>query len=319
MSRILVSIVIPVRDEEATINELFESIARQSYKPDEVVIVDGGSNDGTVRIIEGLAGTQPFTVRLVRTDNATPGRGRNLGIEAAANEWIALTDAGIRLEDNWLELLVRASERADLVLGNYSPVTDTFFTKCAAFAYVPPTNGSGIRGRFIASSMIKKSVWKAVGGFPDLRAAEDLIFIEKVEKAGFRVVQAPDAKVHWQLRPDLTSTFRKFALYSKHNVLAGRQWDWHYGLLRQYLLLLPFLLLTIFHSYWWLAAVLVWLSLRSLKRVTGHINEFGATTVLNPIVLFCVGSLLLTIDAATFLGWVQARISGERYFDQNNR
>ncbi len=301
--------MIPVRNEAATVPTLIESIARQSYRPDEVVFVDGGSSDETVLVIQALAADSPVPINLVRTDGATPGRGRNLGIEAARNEWIALTDAGILLEDDWLEQLVIASENADLVLGNYMPVTDTFFTRCAAYVYVPPQTVGGIRGRFIASSLLKKSIWRAAGGFPDLRAAEDLIFIERVEAAGFRIAFAPDAMVHWQLRPDLASTFRKFVLYSKHNVLAGRQWDWHYGLLRQYLFLVPFILSAIVHSFWWLAAIPAWLFLRTLKRVSGHMKEFGALAVFNPIVLAFVAGLLLTIDAATFLGWAQAKLS----------
>ena len=54
-----------------------------------------------------------------------------------------------------------------------------------------------------------------------------------IAERGFRIGWAPKAMVHWQLRPNLKETFRKFVLYSKHNVLAGRQRYWHYGIVRQ--------------------------------------------------------------------------------------
>jgi glycosyltransferase involved in cell wall biosynthesis len=317
MQNAKISLVIPVRDEAMTIEALFESIARQTLAPDEVIIVDGGSTDATVEILERqrLPATE---IRVIRTDGATPGRGRNLGIEAARNEWIALTDAGIKLADDWLEQLwKKAGDPAcGLVQGNYSPVTDTYFTKCAAVVYVPSFRQGNVRGPFIASSLVRKGAWADAGGFPDLRAAEDLIFLENIGKTRFSTETAPAAMIRWQLRPDLGSTFRKFVLYSKHNVLAGRHWDWHYGLLRQYALLLPFILLAVFHSVWWLAALPLWLLLRSLRRTLPHAEEYGRAWVLNPLNIAAIAGILLVVDAATFTGWVRAaatpKASGER-------
>ena len=305
-----ISLVIPVRDEAATIATLFESIGRQTLAPDEVVIVDGGSTDGTPELITRQV-LRRSEVRLIRTDGASPGKGRNLGIKAARNEWIALTDAGISLEDDWLEQLAAAAADADYVQGDVIPITTTFFTKCAAMAYVPAAFNGAVRGRFIASSMIRKEAWAAVGGFPDLRAAEDLIFIENLKTAGFRFADAPMAVVHWQLRPDIASTFRRFMLYSKHNVWAGRQWDWHYGILRQYALLVPVLAAAALHSLWWLVLLPLWLAARTAKRVLPFRSEFGLAWILNPFAFAFTAFLLLVLDLATFAGWIQAAINGK--------
>ncbi|MEP6847959.1 MAG: glycosyltransferase, partial [Acidobacteriota bacterium] len=261
MNKPQVSLVIPIRNEEASIERLIDSIARQTLAPDEIVLVDGGSTDRTVEIVERIAaGDARF--RLIRTDGATPGKGRNIGIEAASFEVIALTDAGIMLEDDWLEILVASlapsatspgfeggnGPDADIVYGNVDPVIDNLFEKCAAIAFVAEKKAKVIRMEFIASCLFKKQVWRKVGGFPDLRAAEDLMFMEAVEAAGFRASIAPDAMVHWQLQPDVLSTLQKFILYSKHNVWAGRQWDWHYGIVRLYVALVPFVVLAAVHS-----------------------------------------------------------------------
>src|ERR1051326_7758598 len=73
--------------------------------------------------------------------SAPAGRGRNLGAAAAKFDWLAFTDAGIRLDRDWLEELITRAEQdktIDVVYGAWEPVTDTFFKKCAAIAYVPP-------------------------------------------------------------------------------------------------------------------------------------------------------------------------------------
>lgn len=302
-----ISLIIPVRDEAASCAELVASINRQTYAPAEIIIVDGGSTDGTADLARNLTGSDA-RYRIIEAGVASPGRGRNVGAEAARGDWLAFTDAGIKLSNDWLEKLVEAAQTAnqpDIIYGNYAPVTRTFFEKCAAFAYVPG-QGAGIRGKFIASSLYKKEVWEKVGGFPDLRAAEDLMFMEAAEKNGFQSANAPAAMVFWSLRPDLFSTFRKFALYSKYNVWAGRQWDWHYGILRQYAVVAPFAVLAVLHSAWWWLVIPLWLAARAVKRMLPHRSEFGAATIFNPLYLLGVMFLIVTIDAATFLGWAQA-------------
>jgi glycosyltransferase involved in cell wall biosynthesis len=303
-----ISLVIPVRNEASTIESLIESIARQTVQPDEVVLVDGGSTDSTVEIIERIA-ARDQKIKLIRTSGATPGKGRNIGIDAAKNEWIALTDAGIILKETWLAELACNSVEADIVYGNYAPDVRGLFDRCAALTYVAAQKPLGIRGKFIASSLLKKEVWERVGGFPDLRAAEDLAFMEAVVRDSFREAFAPNALVHWRLRPDFRSTLQKFVLYSKHNVWAGREWDWHYGILRQYFLLLPFVALTLLHSWWWLLGVPVWLLARTTVRILRHRHEYGFAPLFNPLIFFGVAGLVLTIDVATYLGWAKAKLS----------
>jgi glycosyltransferase involved in cell wall biosynthesis len=306
-----VSLVIPVKNESDSLAELLTSIAEQTFEPDEILLVDGGSTDNTVELAEQIAAERP-RIKFFKTLEASPGKGRNIGIENAKNEWIALTDAGIKLETDWLENLVKASENspgAALIYGNFFPVTGSLFEKCAAIAYVPALRENSIRGRSVASMMLKKKVWETIGGFPDRRAAEDLMFMEAAEKKGFQSAFAPSAVIYWQLRPDLASTFRKFILYSKHNVWAGRTWDWHYGVAKQYALVLPFIVLAVAHSSWWLLTIPVWLAARTAKRILHHRHEFGLGTLFNPLVFGLVALLVLTIDFATFIGWGQAILS----------
>src|SRR3954470_23285897 len=104
------TLVIPVMNEEASLPRLLDSIRHQTLVPAEIIFVDAASADGTQEIIRKAAEMEG-RIRLLVEPGATPGRGRNAGIAAAAHDWIALTDAGIELAPNWLGELVTAAER----------------------------------------------------------------------------------------------------------------------------------------------------------------------------------------------------------------
>lgn len=303
-----VSLVIPVFNEGQSIKELIDSIRAQSFQPAEVILVDGGSTDDTIEQIRQLTAKDQY-FQVVEAGRAMPGKGRNIGAAKASFEWIAFTDAGIKLQQDWLENLIKkAAEnpQASIIYGNYAPLVNTFFEKCATITYVSPALPGKIRGKFIASSLVKKTAWKETGGFPDWRAAEDLVFMEKAEQLGFKTAEAPEAMVCWQLRPDLRSTYQRFELYSKYNVWAGRQAFWHYGVARQYAFLLLPLLLGIFHSGYWFLLIPAWMLARTAKRILLHRHEFGWKPLFNPALFFMVTLITWVIDAATFSGWLKA-------------
>lgn len=303
-----------MKNESGSLAELIKSIEEQTFQPTEVVLVDGGSTDNTIKIAEQFA-EKNSKIKLIKQNEASPGKGRNIGIENAQNEWIALTDAGIKLEKTWLENLVKTandSPEAEIVYGNFSPIQDSLFVKCATISYVPVLRKDSIRGKSVASMLLKKKVWEMVGGFPDLRAAEDLMFMESVEEQGFKSAFAPKAQIFWELRPNFVGTFQKFSLYSKHNIWAGRAWAWHYGIVRKYLMVFPFIVLAIFHSWWWLLGVPAWLAARTAKRILAHRFEFGLKSLFNPLIFGGVALLVLTIDAATFVGWAEAILNKNR-------
>lgn len=306
-----VSLIIPIRDEAKSLRVLIESIKEQTRTPDEIILVDGGSTDQTVELARQLI-LDDSRFRIIEAGDATPGRGRNVGFEAASYDWIALTDAGIKLETVWLERLIAVVEHdatVDVVYGNYEPVVDSLFKRCAALAYVAPKeiHSEGLlRGPSIASMLLRRSVWQAVDGIPDQRSSEDLIFFDRIEQRGFKLGWAPSATVWWELRPTLKTTFQKFVSYSKHTVYAGWQKSWHYGLAKQYLIALPFFLLAIVHSPWWLIVPLLGFIFRVAKNLWKRREEQFLCQLFNPLQFLYVGFMILIIDLATFIGWAQA-------------
>lgn len=314
-SAMKVSVIVPVRDEEDSIRELLDGLLAQTRMPDEIIITDGGSIDATPRIIQDYI-DRGAPVRLIRAGAALPGRGRNLGAAQARFEWLGFTDAGIRPAKNWLEALVRRAEQdetIDVVYGSWSPVTDTFFKECAAIAYVPPpisTNGTVVRPRFIASTLLRRDAWKAVNGFPEeLRSAEDLIFMDRVEGAGYRFVREPSAEVHWNLRPTFVSTFKRFLVYSRNNIRAGLWRQWQSTILARYLLLLVLLIVTLLiQPKWAWIPLVLWLAMLAARAVVAIKRNracYPASFLRNLKRSFLIILLLAALDAAAIIGSIQ--------------
>lgn len=310
-----VSVIVPVRDEQDSIRELLDSLLEQTRPPDEIVITDGGSVDATPQIIEEYI-RKGAPVRLIRAGAALPGRGRNLGAAQASFEWLGFTDAGIRLANNWLEALVARAEQddsVDVVYGSWQPVTDTFFKQCAAIAYVPPPaprDGVLVRPRSIASTLLRREVWQSVNGFPeDLRSAEDLVFMNRVENAGYRSVFEPQAQVHWDLRPTLGATFKRFLVYSRNNIRAGLFRQWQATILMRYGVLAILLLaaLIIEPSWVWfpIAAWLFMLAARAVVSIRRNRFCYPASLLQNVARLAMVMPLLAILDAAAIVGSIQ--------------
>lgn len=303
-----VSLIVPLQNEERTATKLLESIAGQTRPPDEVVVVDAGSDDGTGAIVSSFAARLP--VRLLQKGRLFPGLARNAGVEVARHPWLAFTDGGVRLAPDWLEKLLAVGESAaaDVVFGSFDPVTDTFFRRCAAVAYVPGATADGGRGPSVASMAVRREAFARSGGFPDFRAAEDLIFFERLLALPLRVAHAPAAIVQWELAPDARRTFHRFALYSEHNLRAGRARYWHRGVLRHYVLIALVTVATVMSGggSWGIAVYPLWQIVRSARSAWQKRDAFDFA-VLDPRHVLGAAALSCLIDAATLLGtlrWV---------------
>lgn len=82
-----ISVVIPVKNEEAKIMRCLEAVFSQSLKPHDVILVDGHSTDRTVER------AREFPVRVVYADYGTVGGARQVGVLSAESEIVAFTDA----------------------------------------------------------------------------------------------------------------------------------------------------------------------------------------------------------------------------------
>jgi glycosyltransferase involved in cell wall biosynthesis len=316
-----ISVIIPARNEEQSILLLLDSLAGQTMKPSEIVITDAGSTDRTAEIIESYKTAAP--IRLVRAEAALPGRARNLAAAQATSEWLAFIDAGVQPEPDWLEQLARQTapgneldvdaaivDVAEVVYGTYEPVVNTLFKQCVAIATIAPPvefGGKLVRPRSIVSALMKRSVWEQVGGFPEnLRSAEDLLFMNRIKAAGFRVAQAPDALVHWQLQATPWPTFKRFVTYARNNMRAGLWREWQAAIFKRYALLLAAALPVFWlGARWLLVTLLLWLLLLAARGVVAIWRNracYPGGLVKNAVRLLVLIPLLGMIDAATITG-----------------
>lgn len=314
-----VSLVIPVRDEQATLTLLCDSIDRLVAGPAEVVLVDGGSTDDTVALLRTRAETDPRYRVVIADGTATPGRGRNLGVAAATHDWVAMTDAGIKLDPEWLLALWTAhiaAPDAGIAYGNVEFDVHSFFEECAVITYGMPrrsTPSGPCRGPSTQSFMVSKLAYEQVGGFPDLRAGEDDMFFRAIDAAGVSVAWAPRATVWWRIRPDAASTAERFRLYSYSYAMAGREAYWHRSLARSYLPVLGGLALAVVHSPRWLLLPTGTIFARVAVRMRRHASD-PRTARPTPLRAGVIALLLLLTDAATAVGWWQARAERRALF-----
>lgn len=299
-----VSVAVPARNEERALGFLLDSLLAQTVPPDEIVLADGGSTDATVAVAGRYGGRG---VRVLEIGPAYPGRGRNEAIRAARNEWVALVDAGCVAEPGWLENLLASRDRlgssVGVVFGDYKPDLATEWDVAQALAFVsPPDPSTGLRPPSIASSLIHRDVWEQVGGFPEhLRAAEDLLFIQRLEAARVPIARSPGAVVRWRLAPGPAAVFRRFRLYSAHHLAAGLFGSWHARVMAMdgAALLLGTVGVVWSPSLLALAVGAIARIARSASRRRGNI---GDRMPFRPDRLFRVALLLLLADVATWVG-----------------
>lgn len=100
MSIKMISVVIPLYNKEASIAQSLRSVLSQEYDDFEVVIVDDGSTDGSVGVVEAINDSR---IRLIKQENGGPSKARNTGVKNAKGEWILFLDADDELEPDALE------------------------------------------------------------------------------------------------------------------------------------------------------------------------------------------------------------------------
>jgi GT2 family glycosyltransferase len=235
-----VSIVVTVFDDREGLSELLPALARQTAAADEIVIADAGSRDGTADLIAYWR-DRGLPLRVLDVPGAGISAGRNRGIEAAAHERIAVTDAGCRPEPGWLEALAAGLDEADFVAGTYVVDPATPFEHAVAVSLYPDVaelgDGLGAPARlwlrvfgraFSAdratgrSMAFTRGAWRRAGGFPeDVDAGEDVAFSAALVRTSPASALAPEALVVWRGRRTWRENARMYRRYAEGEALLG--------------------------------------------------------------------------------------------------
>lgn len=182
-----VSIIIPTLNEESSIGSLLRSLREQRRPPDEIIVVDGGSDDATVALASGA--------RVLRS-HPPVGAQRQCGLEAATGAIVVFLDADTNPGDTFLERAVEAFERRrlDVAIPRYAPATSSVFVRCVygffnlVFLLLAPVLPSGGGMCIIA----RREHALDAGGFRSDLVYEDIEFIRRAARRGrFGVLAEP--------------------------------------------------------------------------------------------------------------------------------
>jgi len=229
-----VSVASTVLNERDDIDSLVESLMRQTLAPAEVIIVDGGSTDGTWERLEATQSKYP-TLIPIRDESCSlqrsPGpiaRGRNVAIAAASSDVIACADAGCAYHPDWLANLTAPIFNGDSeysVGGSYiDPTNSTVWDVASAPFFGVKLNPDAVTKSCTARSMaFRKDLWRRVGGFPEtVFLGEDTAFDSKARKL-VTPAFAERSKACYQPRHTFRSALRQMVSYSvTDGVLGGR-------------------------------------------------------------------------------------------------
>lgn len=230
-----VAVVATVLNEESRVADLIESLASQTRQPDEVIVTDGGSTDETVDRIRTAAEGR-LNLTLVSLPGANIAEGRNTAIGRATADVIAVTDAGVRLKPNWLELLLTPFEkrpgRVDVVSGFFESDPETVF-ELAMGATVLPARAEVNPARFLPSSRsvaFTKEAWRRAGGYPEwLDYCEDVVFDLELRRANCVFGWAPEAVALFRPRSNLGDFWTQYFRYARGDGKAGL-WPWRHAI-----------------------------------------------------------------------------------------
>jgi GT2 family glycosyltransferase len=239
-----ISVVVVAYNEEENIGACLKALLAQDFAGTfEIIVVDGGSTDGTFAAVRALTtDTSKVPVRLVHNAKKCIAPGRNAGIRESLAEYIAFTDADCRPQPRWLAGLIEAfracsetdSSVAAVGGANVPPAGSNDFHEALGL-FLDSALGSfnSAQGRVFSSLrkvaslsctnvLYRKSTLIAVGGFDEAlcNMSEDCDLNMRLGRRGHSLYFVPGLSVEHLLRRDEASWFRNMAAYGRGRALV---------------------------------------------------------------------------------------------------
>lgn len=182
---IKVSIIIPAYNESAYIENCLKSLAKQTFAPYEIIVVDNNSKDNTAEI------ARKYTTRVYSCRKQGISSARNLGAQMAEGDLVCFMDADGTVCRNWVRHLVTDSCRDAGVTGvtglnifyHANIIKFLFYNFYTITVYSILIIGNLLRIHFFAGNnmAVNRKIFHLVGGFPDC-IGEDVWFSKKLRR-----------------------------------------------------------------------------------------------------------------------------------------
>lgn len=221
----LVTIVIPCRNEEKSIDECLDSVIRQTVTDTEIFVVDGGSTDATREIVERKA-AEDTRIRLLDNPRGIVPSGLNTALDQAKGRWLVRVDAHCTVGDDYVERLIAHLEAgAGGVGGRKQGVGRTTTGKAIALAM---SSKAGVGGSAYHHATEKQlvdhvpfgaypvGVARQIGGWNEkLSVNQDFEFDVRLRAAGHELVLDPSVVIDWESRQTFEALFRQYHRYGR--------------------------------------------------------------------------------------------------------
>ncbi|MGQ9591581.1 MAG: glycosyltransferase family 2 protein [Planctomycetota bacterium] len=226
------TVVLPVRNEEAHVGGTLARILAQDYPGElvEVLVVDGRSGDRTREVVLEIAERHP-NVRLLDNPRRLPSSGRNVGFREGRGDIFVVIDGHSYIEDDQLlRNIVREFEETGAdCLGRPQPLDPpgiTPFQRAVALARASPlghstkshiySNFRGFVSPVSCAAVYRRRVFERVGYVDeDFDACEDVEFNYRIGRAGLTCYLSPTFRVRYYPRDTLGKLFRQMLRYGR--------------------------------------------------------------------------------------------------------
>jgi cellulose synthase/poly-beta-1,6-N-acetylglucosamine synthase-like glycosyltransferase len=286
-----------------------DSIAAQTRPADEIILCDGGSTDHTLATLREYAGRLPL--KIIERPGANISQGRNAAIHAAAHDLIAVTDAGVRLEREWLARIVEPLESdptAQVVAGFFQSDPLTPFELALGATTLPELSDINPAAFNPSSRSVafRRAAFDVAGGYPEwLDFCEDLILDFRLRDKFGVFAFAPGAVAHFRPRQSLRTFFRQYFQYARGDGKANLFFRRHAIRYLTYLVALPLIvILSVAASPWWLLALLAGALAMMAVPYRRLINQWHDLTPAGKMIAaLCVPVIRVGGDIAKMIGY----------------
>jgi glycosyltransferase involved in cell wall biosynthesis len=212
----LISIVIPNKNDTIFLKNLVKELANQTLKNFEIIIVDSSHDD--MRISKDIFSDLNAHIKVIHTNNAFPGKARNIGAHEASADFIAFIDSKSIPINDWLQKNYDALNSSDarIILGLFRTSSDNlnFLQKILkACSY------GNLKHVSVPGSMMRKDTFSSTGGFnEDVGAGEDIEWIERLQKLKIKTTISENINFYYIGFPEtFYKAIKKWVFYSFEN------------------------------------------------------------------------------------------------------